>query len=248
MTCKVSSGGVTANGDRQRIGRSFLRWTSSSHNQLMSRTGAYGESDLSIREDKTLRSREEDARRDKQRDAGIDELIDEASKGNVAALLHLAKHRAGTGDIDEAVKLVQDYRFRIEPHSILADQRALAALTLAFRFYYEDNNEQSEVWALRALLDGPSTVAFCLLGDLAEEQGDLVRARGWYEAACALTEEAAIDWSGVTALRWGRLEGIKAALKDPATASVIVFGSATDDASNPPPSSEIRGEDPQPAP
>ena len=222
MTCQVSSGGVTASGDRQRIARSSLRWTSSSHNQLVAQTGAYGESDLCIKEDKTLRSREEDARRDKQRDAGIDELIDEAGKGNIAALLHLAKHRAGVGNIDEAVKLVQDYRFRIEPHSILSDQRALVALTLAFRFYYEDNNEQSEVWALRALLDGPSVVAFCLLGDLAEEQGDLVRARGWYEAACAITEKAAIDWSGVTDLRWGRLAGIKDALRDPTTASVLV--------------------------
>ena len=223
MACEVSSGGVTVRDDRQRIGRSVLRWTSSSHNQLMSQTGAFGESDLHIREDKTLRSREEDARRDRQRDAGIEELIGEAGKGNIAALLHLAKHRAGVGDIEEAVKLVQDYRFRIEPHSILADQRALVALTLAFRFYNEDNNEQSEVWALRALLDGPSVVAFCLLGDLAEEQGDLLRARGWYEAACAITEETAVDWSGVTSLRWGRLEGIKAALKDPTTASVLVF-------------------------
>ena len=248
MTCEVGSGGVTAKGDRQRIGRSSLRWISSSHNQLVSQTGAYGESDLRIREDKTLRSREEDARRNKQRDAGIDELIEEAGKGNISALLHLAKHRAGVGDIDEAVKLVQDYRFRIEPHSVLADQRALAALTLAFRFYYEDNNTQSEIWALRALLDGPSVVAFCLLGDLAEEQGDLVRARGWYEAACAITEEASIDWSGVTALRWGRLEGIKAALRDPATASVVVFGSATDATSNPPPSAETLDGDPAPAP
>jgi glycosyltransferase involved in cell wall biosynthesis len=232
MTCEISSGGVTVHGDRQRLGRAFLRWESSTHNQLMPRLGTYGESDLRIMEDKTLRSREEDARRDKQRDAGIDELIDEAGKGNVAALLHLAKHRAGTGDIDEAVKLVQDYRFRIEPHSVMADQRAMAALTLAFRFYYEDNAEQAEVWALRALLDGPYVVAFCLLGDVAEEQGDLVRARGWYEAACAITEEAAIDWSGVTALRQGRLEGIKAALRDPATASVLVFERASQSATS----------------
>ena len=79
------------------------------------------------------------------------------------------------------------------------------------------------MWALRALLDGPRIVAFCLLGDLAEEQGDLLRARGWYEAACAITtQEKAIDWSGVTAMRCGRLEGIKAALKDPTTASAGV--------------------------
>lgn len=228
MACKISAGGVTVDGDRQRLGRSFLRWESSTHNQLMPRLGTFGESDLRIMEDKTLRSREEDARRDKQRDAGIDELIDEAGKGNIAALLHLAKHRAGVGNIAEAVKLVEDYRLRIEPHSILADQRALTALTLAFRFYYEDNSAQSEVWALRALLDGPRVAAFCLLGDLAEEQGDLVRAQGWYEAACAITAEERMDFSGVTVLRWGRLAGIKDALKDPTTASVLVFERVTE--------------------
>lgn len=233
LTCTVSASGVTVKDDRQRIGRSFLRWASSTHNQLLPRLATFGESDLVVMEDKTLRSREEDARRDKQRDAGIDELIDEAGKGNIAALLHLAKHRAGVGDIAEAVKLVEDYRLRIEPHSVLADQRALTALTLAFRFYYEGNNVQSEVWALRALLDGPRVVAFCLLGDLAEEDGDLIRARGWYEAACSITAEEHMDFSGVTALRWGRLAGIKDALKDPATASVILFEGAKEPDSTP---------------
>lgn len=227
VECAVASGGVQVKGDRQRLARSSLRWVSQTHNQLMPNTGISVASDLRVMEDKTLRAAEENARRDAQREAGIDELIDEAAKGNLSALLHLAKHRAGVGGIDEAVRLVEDYRLRIEPHSVLSDQRALAALTLAFRFYYEDDNAQSEVWALRALLDGPRIAALCLLGDLAEEQSDLIRARGWYEAACAITEEEPMDFSGVTGLRWGRLEGIKMALKDPEKASVIVFGKAT---------------------
>jgi hypothetical protein len=240
LECRVSSGGVTVNNDHQRIARTRLRWASATHNQLMSETGLGGLSNLRIMEDKSLRAAEENARRDAQREMGIEELVEEAGKGNIAALVHLAKHRAGVGDDDdEAVRLVQDYRFRIEPHSILADQRALTALTLAFRFYYKDNNEQAEVWALRALLDGPYVVAFCLLGDLAEEQGDLVRARGWYEAACAITEKPAIDWSGVTALRWGRLAGIKAALADPENATVLVIGGED-------PSSQTRTTDPSP--
>ena len=230
LTCKVYSGGVTVNDDRQRLARAHLRWESSTHNQLMPNRGTFGVSDLCVMEDKTLRSREEDARRDKQREAGIDELIDEAARGNVSALLHLGKHRAGVGDIAEAVKIIEDYRLRIEPHSIMADQRVMAALTLAFRFYYEDNSAQAELWALRALLDGPSIVAFCLLGDLAEEQGDLVRARGWYEAACSITEKPAIDWTGVSDLRWGRLEGIKLALIDPTTAPVLVQVTASGEA------------------
>lgn len=248
LTCCIGAAGVSIDNDCQRIARASLRWKSSTHNQLIFVTGIAGVSALRIMEDKSLRTIEENARREAQRNAGIEDLVDGASRGDLAAMLHLAKHKAGCGDTAEAVKLTEKYRLQIEPHSILSYQRVLSALTLAFRFYYEDENAQAEVWALRALLDGPSVVAFCLLGDLAEEQGDLVRARGWYEAACAITEPDRINFFGVTALRWGRLEGIKAALRDPATASVVVFGSAMDATSNPPPSAETLDGDPAPAP
>lgn len=229
LACVVFSSGLRLDNDRQRLTRTELRWTSASHNQLMIKTGIGVPVELHIIEDKKLRTFAENTRRNVQREAGIEELVGEAGKGNIAALLHLAKHRAGTGDTAEAVKLVEDYRLRIEPHSILADERALTALALAFRFYHEDNLAQAELWALRALLDGPRVVAFCLLGDIAEEQGDLRRACGWYEAACSQTQSANLDWPGITEMRQGRLEGIRMALIDPTTAPVAYITEVSDE-------------------
>ena len=243
----IFCGGVRIDSDRQRLARTSLRWVAPSHNQLMAKTGVGYKVQLEVVEDKRLRAATENARRDAQRSAGIELLVDEAMKGNIAALLHLAKHRAGLGDTAEAVKLVEDYRLRIEPHSALADERAITALTLGFRFYYEDNLTQAEVWALRALLDGPRVAAFCLLGDVAEEQGDLPRAQGWYEAACAITTPEKVDWPGITEMRHGRLEGIKMALVDPATAPVVYITDVPETTLSPP-SPEIHGEDPQPGP
>ena len=220
LECTVIASGMQNDMDRQRLTRTYRRWISPTHNQLIIHTGIGAPVELCIVEDKKLRAHEENARRNVQRNMGIEMLVDEAAKGNIGALLHLAKHRAGLGDINEAVRLVEDYRLRIEPHSILADERAIIALTLGFRFYYEDNLDQAEVWALRALLDGPRVAAFCLLGDIAEEEGDLVRARGWYEAACAITIPDKLDLPGVSEMRWGRLDGIKLALIDPVTAPV----------------------------
>ena len=243
----IFCGGVRIDSDRQRLARTALRWNAPSHNQLMVKTGVGYKVELHIIEDKKLRAATENARRDAQRSAGIELLVDEAGKGNISALLHLAKHRAGLGDTDEAVRLVEDYRLRIEPHSVLADERAITALTLGFRFYYEDNLAQAEVWALRALLDGPRVAAFCLLGDIAEEQCDLLRAQGWYEAACAITTPEKIDWPGVTEMRWGRLAGIKLAIIDPATAPVAYI-TTTDETTSSPPSPGTPDGDPSPAP
>ena len=165
--------------------------------------------ELHIIEDKKLRAFEENARRVAQRNAGIKELVDEAAKGNIAALMHLAKHEAGVGDLDEAVRLVKTTACESSRTASCSDERTLTALTLAFRYYRENNLDCAEMWALRALLDGPRVVAFCLLGDIAEEQGDLPRACGWYEAACAQTQPEKIDWPGITEMRQGRLEGIR---------------------------------------
>lgn len=197
--------------DAQRLTRTRYRWTSSTHNQLQY-TEASAEVDAVIVQDLSLRSEAERKRRNAQRNDGIEDLVEEADKGNVTALFHLAKHRASIGDINEAVRLTEDYRLRIEPHGPMADERVWAALALAFRFYGEDNLVEADRWGVRALLDGPCVTAFCLLGDIAEDDGDLPRAQGWYEAACAVTEKRRIEWPGVTELRVGRLAGIKRAL------------------------------------
>jgi len=203
-------GGMTYD-DHQRLARTHLRWHSGTHNQL-----PHGGTDVVVNlvtvEDKTLREANENARRDTQRNRGIEELIDDAAKGDLSAIFHLAKHRAHHDDPGVAAKMAEDYRSRIEPHSVLADERAWLALAVAFRYYREDNLPEADRWAVRALLDGPRQVAFCLLGDIAEDQGDLARAAGWYECACAFTEKTKIKWPGVTELRWGRLAGIRMAL------------------------------------
>lgn len=206
--------------DHQRLARAHLRWVSGTHNQLI-HTGVDHPVDVIVAEDKKLRAEAENARRDSQRHNGIEELVAEAEQGNLMALFHLVKHRAHHGDIVEACKLAEDYRSRIEPHTVLREERAWAALCIAFRYYQGDNLIEADRWAVRALLDGPCTVAFCMLGDIAEDQGDLERARGWYECACAYTESAKITWPALTELRFGRLAGISKAIVNPEAASTI---------------------------
>lgn len=207
--------------DVQRFALTQHRWTSATHNQLRY-THAIGAADALVVCDGSLRSAERTAERNAQRDKGIENLVEEAAHGNIIALFHLAKHRAGLGDIAEAVKLAEDYRLRIEPHSMLSDERVWVALTLAFRYYNEDNLPEADRWAVRALLDGPCMAAFCLLGDIAEDQGDLQRAKGWYESACAITTTSRIGWPGLTEMREGRLAGIRRALSGAPTLTADV--------------------------
>lgn len=199
--------------DFQRLVRTKYRWTAATHNQLIY-TNKPLDADAVVVCDTSLRDAEEQSKRMAQREVGIGDLLEEAAKGNITALFHLAKHRGGGDDIAEAVRLTEDYRLRIEPHSPLADERAWLALSLAFRFFNEDNLDEADRWAVRALLDGPRVAAFCLLGDIAESQGDLLRAQGWYECACSVSNDGArIEWPGFTELRFGRLAGIKRALE-----------------------------------
>jgi hypothetical protein len=215
--------------DPQRLARTKYRWTSSVHNQLLyPYEPVPADERTHIVCDTSLRDAEEQARRNAQRNVNIEDLVEEAAHGNLSALFHLAKHRAGQEDIAEAVRLVEDYRLRIEPHCPLSDERTWVALMLAFRYYNEDNLVEADRWAVRALLDGPSLTAFCLLGDVAEGQGDLVRAKGWYEAACALSERRPVEWPGFTELRFGRLAGIKLALANPRGAAQIAVGEETE--------------------
>ncbi|MBV8722259.1 MAG: hypothetical protein JO277_08925 [Candidatus Eremiobacteraeota bacterium] len=219
--------------DGQRLARTRYRWTEASHNQLL-----YSERRLPIGGrivcDTSLRTLAEQAKRNAQRQVGIEEMVADAAKGNLTALFHVAKHSAGVDDdINEAVRLVESYRLKIEPHSPLADERAWLALTMAFRYFNEDNLGEADRWAVRALLDGPRMTAFCLLGDIAECDGDLVRARGWYECACALTEGQQIEWPGVTELRYGRLSGIRKALAVPERAREVGQLEIIDDDAHP---------------
>lgn len=209
--------------DVHRLARTKYRWEKGTHNQLVRDRGP-APIDFKIYSDTSLRTVDEAKRRNDQRDRGIDELIEDAAKGDLTALFHLAKHRSGgtPEELAEAVRLSEDYRSRIMPHDEhLSDERAWIALGLAFRFYQEDNLDEADRWACRVLLDGPHSTAFCLLGDIAEDQGDLARARRWYQAACAIDEIGKIKWPGITELRFGRLAGIERALADPSSATTM---------------------------
>ena len=215
--------------DAQRLTLTKYRWEKSehgSHNQLR-RTENHQDIDMVIVSDTRLRERAERDRRDAQRESGIEDMVAAAAGGDLNAIFHVAKHRASGSDLAEAVRLVEDYRTRVEVNSILAEDRAWLALALAFRFYTADNALEATRWACRALLDGPSVAAFCLLGDVAEDDGRLQHALQWYRAACAMEETGKIKWPGLTELRFGRLAGIQRALKDPETAPMItVFSDA----------------------
>jgi hypothetical protein len=209
--------------DPQRLARTEYLWEKSdhgTHNQLrrMARPQEIG---MVIVHDTRLREQAEVARRDVQRQIGIEDMVAAAATGDLNALFHVAKHRAAGDDIAETVRLVEDYRGRCTPGDILAEDRAWLAMSLAFKFYETDNMGEANRWACRALLDGPNVAAFCVLGDVAEDEGHLQRALQWYQAACSMEETGKIKWPGLTELRLGRLAGIKRALVDPTTASTI---------------------------
>ncbi len=200
--------------DFQRLARTEYRWHQAAHNQLKVPPGAIPPYDVNFQivSDTSLRTAEERARRDGQRELGIDGLIAEAMAGNLNALFHVAKHKAVRGTLAEGAAIVEKFRLSIEPNGPGAYQRQWVALAMAIRYYQEDDSQEANRWACRALLDGPSLNAFCLLGDLAEEDGDLPRARSWYEAACAMPVDGPIAWPEHVNRRMGRLAGIRRAL------------------------------------
>jgi hypothetical protein len=208
--------------DCQRFARSEYRWFKATHNQLLF-TAPIGTSEAMIVQDTSLRSEKEIARRTAQRQAGVEDLRQNAENGEIIELFHYAKHIAGVGgDINEAVRLIEDYRLRLPVHT-LAVERAWLALLLAFRFYQDEKDlRKAEMWAVRALLDGPHVAAFCLLGDVAEDDGDFVRAERWYQIACATEDDArAMTWPQYTAQRYSRLAEIKQRLTTPPASDAL---------------------------
>lgn len=204
--------------DGHRLARSRHKWWGATHNQISLSSTEH--IDLVIVHDTGLRAREEVSRRETQRNDGIALLEKEAAEGQLTALFHLAKHKL-TLDVDAeheqehldaCAQLVQDYRFRAEPHGVLAEDRAWLAIIMALRYYDVDNFEQAEVWAIRVMLDGPRIEAMCLIGDIAEDRGDLELAWRWYEAACATPDASKLKLTAMSELRWGRLGGLRRAL------------------------------------
>jgi hypothetical protein len=200
--------------DHQRLARTGYVWSGAKDNQLDCK-GSESPAALPVEILHDTRLRADQDQRDAQREAATEDLVARAERGDLNALFHLAKHRiGGSTAIEEAVRLTEDFRLRVEPNSPIAFQRQWVALGLAFRFYNEDNHHEANRWACRVLLDGPSIAAFCLLGDVAECEGDLERACNWYEAACAVIDTRGITWPGFSELRWGRLVALRFVLAE----------------------------------
>jgi hypothetical protein len=209
----VTIGGGIVNSDCHRLAETKFRWWSQTHNQLAimgvrSETGVV----IDIVEDRSLRTEAENLRRTTQRDAGVEAMRADADGGNLSAIFHYAKHLIARGRLKEGVPYVEDYRLRVEPHGPFSDDRVWIALQTAFAFYHHEDFAETERWALRALLDGPRVEAFCILGDVFEDQGDLATALVWYEIACVTPPHGAVRWPHTVDRRVGRRDGLRLAL------------------------------------
>jgi hypothetical protein len=91
------------------------------------------------------------------------------------------------------------------------DTHAWAAMLAAVAYWNSNVKSDlevarnAEVWALRALVDGPRTDAMCLLGEIARSKGDLEGAIAWYEAAGAVSLQIPGPKLGLVAARRERL-------------------------------------------
>ena len=55
---------------------------------------------------------------------------------------------------------------------------------MACFFFEKKDYAEAELWALRALFDGPQIESLCLLGDIANLRGDKAAALAWFEGSC----------------------------------------------------------------
>jgi hypothetical protein len=91
---------------------------------------------------------------------------------------------------DVVAQLVSDFRRNSKAPP---DTHAWVAVLAAVAYWNSNAKsdlevaQHAEVWALRALVDGPRTDALCLLGEIARSKGDLEGAIAWYEAAGAVS-------------------------------------------------------------
>jgi len=79
--------------------------------------------------------------------------------------------------------IVNARKNRIVSHGAYADEHHRLALNAAHQAYAQGAFDTAETWALRALHDGASYEAFCLLGDICEQLDFLTDALRWYRAA-----------------------------------------------------------------
>jgi hypothetical protein len=84
--------------------------------------------------------------------------------------------------------LVEDFRARLDPHSVSATHRYGAAMATSVAFFNHADLARAELWACRALLDFARPDAMAMLGQVACARGDEEAALQWYKAACAVDD------------------------------------------------------------
>ena len=200
--------------DGMRLALTKYRWKSGTHNKLKY-DGPDMKIDAVVRHDPGIRTEAHRERRRKQRSEGTAADLDaKAAAGDLHAMIHVIKQAAHDRDLKKAEPICVDFRKRTELHGAYRDERIHLANQIGALYYESDNFAQATVWALRALLDGPHVDPLCLLGDIAEDTGDLEAALVWFEAACAVPKGR--NGTGLTSMqsyRFGRREGLRRALK-----------------------------------
>lgn len=112
------------------------------------------------------------------------------------------------------VEATEAIRKTITPRTVFSEERQMLALRLARDAHAAKDFATAEVWALRALNDGPSIAALALLGDVCQDTGDLENAVRWYEQACAC-EPRRFDPPTTPAFsRFGRLRSLRRELRE----------------------------------
>jgi len=197
----------------QRLTPRSYQWDGATHNQLIT-PGPVGKLAGLIIHRTDLRSHEERERREAQRNAGVADLAPEAAKGEIASLFHLAKHRLAQED-EAGVTLTEDFRLRMPVRGDHREERTFLAVGCALFYYRRRDFARAELWATRALLDGPDMEAFCMLGVLCEQAEDFLTALAWYECACVLPDAGAFKMQDVRKIRFERRDYLRANLRRP---------------------------------
>lgn len=192
----------------QRIARSSCRWQRPTHNKLDIEQRAKQSAGLVVTQDRSLRTPEAAARRDAQRSAAILDLMDAANNDDLWAMFHVLKELINGRQMSSATRMLKRYIALTDPHSQEAEGRSYLCTAMAVTCYELQRHEDAEYWATTALRDGPRIEVFGLLGTIAEEQGRLYHALGWYQAEAACPNVWHHRWPQVIASRHERRDAL----------------------------------------
>lgn len=179
-----------------RLARSRLRFVSPMHNRLVGIEPVYRIGGISIVEDDSLRDAAMVRNREEQRNRGLELLRPLAEAGDVDAMYHIAKQHACQGNPGEAVPWAKRYLDLQKPRGSMSDHRATLCLAIADQFGLIGEYADAEMWALRALFEGPHLGAFHVLRELARARGDDAAAVIWDKAKELAPENATMRVKG----------------------------------------------------